>query len=139
MAGSFRIVPHIADTGLDVTASTFAELLETAAEGMFTLMFDLESLQPDGTVEVPATGYEAADLVVGLLAELITVSDVTDVVPTAFTVTHLAPGSVRLRASTAPRTGIPLLGPPIKAVTYHALSVHNPEEGGWEARVIFDV
>ena len=139
MAGSFRIVSHTADTGIEATAPTFAELLETLARGMVELMFDVAALQPTGAVEVSATGSDPADLAVGLLAELISVGEVDDVVPTACSVTRLARGEVTVRAATAPRVGVALRGPPVKAVTYHGLTVGRAGDGSWEARVIFDV
>ncbi|MDH3539885.1 MAG: archease [Acidimicrobiia bacterium] len=139
MGGSFTVLSHTADTGIEVAADTLDEVFEWAAIGMFSTMYDLASLAPTAEVEVAAANTGFAELLVDVLSDLIHLSEVTDVVPCAFHIIEVTSTRARLRVGTAPLQPETLHGPPIKAVTYHQLSVEPLPDGTWTAQVVFDV
>lgn len=139
MAGAFVLLSHTADTGIAVTADSLRELFEWAAVGMFSTMFDLAMCIPERHVTVAATGTRTDELLVDVLADLLYLSEAEDVVPCSFQVDEIWPNEVDLSAGVAPLRPNLLIGPPIKAVTYHDLDVSKKEDGTWTARVVFDV
>ncbi len=138
MAGRFRTLSHTADTGIAVEADAFGELLDWAACGMFSLMFDLDVLRPTTERTVDVSADAAEDLIVDLLSELLFVSETHDVVPCAFDAVTATPQHVEMRVGCAPVDPATLVGPPIKAVTYHDLAVTH-DGGRWSVRIVFDV
>ncbi len=133
------MLSHTADTGIDVRADTLRELFEWAAIGMFSLMFDVTSLVPDRTValEVEATAMD--ELLVDVLADLLYLSESQSVIPCSFRIDEASTTFTRLVVGVVAVEPTLLQGPPIKAVTYHDLSVERQTDGAWTARVIFDV
>ncbi len=129
-------IDHTADTGLTVRAATLPEALAAAAEGMFRLMYG----------EVSATGRRIvftlpdevpADLLYDVLAELLWRAEADDLAVGHVEV-HPVDDGYRVEAAATPTTAVELVGPPIKAVTWHDL-VCEPRDGDWFAQVIFDV
>jgi SHS2 domain-containing protein len=139
MAGSFRILAHTADTGIAVTADTLSELFEWAARGMFELMYDTRSPTPQQELDIAVEATSVDELLVDLLSELLYRCETADVMPCSFTAGEAEPTLVRMTVGVAPNDPTLLHGPPIKAVTYHDLLVAPSPDGGWAARVIFDV
>ncbi len=134
----YEVISHTADTGIIAYGVTPEELLENTAWGMFDLMFDLAQLTPVHDVPVMATGDGVEDLLVNWLSELLFHAETLDLALCYFTVDRLEEGGVQGSAGGVPVDDVVLRGPPIKAVTYHELSVtENPD--GWWARLIFDV
>jgi SHS2 domain-containing protein len=146
---SYRVLSHTADTGIEATASSLRELIEVLAGGMFSLM--APGNEPGGgeqpaagrhprrqvTVEVAAGSI--TELVVDILAELLFHSEVENLVFTSFEV-EMAPGDLRavVTAGGVPVPEVEVVGPPIKAVTYHDLIIER-RDGEWYGRVYFDV
>jgi SHS2 domain-containing protein len=139
MAGSFTVLSHTADTAIDVRANSLTELFEWAAIGMCSLMYDIVSAVPERSVEidVQAEGYD--ELLVDALAEILYWSEADDVVPCRVAVGDVSASRVRMTVQVAAQDPELLVGPPIKAVTYHDLVVRESESAGWEARIVFDV
>ncbi|HSJ83244.1 MAG TPA: archease [Acidimicrobiia bacterium] len=136
---TYRVLSHTADTGIEATGHTLAELIEVLSQGMFELMArcDPSADRRRLTLRVDAPTIE--DLVVDILSELLFRSETEDLLFCQFRVT-LEPG---VPAATVETAGIPVhevepTGPPIKAVTYHDLVVEQ-RESQWYGRVYFDV
>jgi SHS2 domain-containing protein len=136
---AYRVLSHTADTGIEATGHTLAELIEVLSQGMFELMArsDVSSDRRWLTLRVDAPTIE--DLVVDILSELLFRSETEDLLFCEFRVT-LEPG---VPAATVEAVGVPIhegepTGPPIKAVTYHDLVVEQ-QESQWYGRVYFDV
>ena len=81
MAGSYRILAHTADTGLEVEADTLGSLFEWAGRGMFELMFDLGGVDAARSIEVRVESSQVDELLVDVLSELLYVAESADVVP----------------------------------------------------------
>jgi SHS2 domain-containing protein len=133
-----RVLAHTADTGIEATASGFAELIEEFATGMFALMALAEPCAPIREVrfEIESDTYE--DLVVDTLAELLFRFETEDLLFCDVGAEMMGPTRVQVRAGGISTEEVELVGPPIKAVTYHDLQVIE-RDGGWYGRVYFDV
>lgn len=135
----FREIEHTADLGIEVEADTPEDLFHCAGLALFSLMVNVEQVQPqeERSVAVQAENWEELFhdwlsrllrefLQDGFIAAEIKIKDIDQ--------THL---NARL-------TGEKLnydrheFETEIKAVTYHQLAVTQEKER-WRARVIFDV
>lgn len=133
----FSILSHTADTGIEATGRSFAELMAELARGMFATMADFPKGAPTRVVVVEVEAESVEDLVVDVLSELIYTAETQDVLFYQFKVEG-STESVTVEAAGIPLDEAEQSGPPIKAVTYHDLIVEERPEG-WYARVYFDV
>lgn len=138
MARRYEVLAHTADTGIIAYGATLEELFEHAAYGMFDLMFDLAALRSAQDVPVAAAGDTTEELLVDWLSTLLFEAETQDLALCSFIVDRLEEGGLQGAAGGMPLGEVELRGPPIKAVTYHQLTVVEIPEG-WRARVIFDV
>jgi SHS2 domain-containing protein len=139
MSGSFSVLSHTADTGIDVHADTYEELLEWAAGGMFSLMYDIGSLAEQRSVVVAAQAASRDELLVDVLSDLLYLSYSQDLIPCRFQTREASATDARLLVGVADLDPDLLHGSPIKAVTYHDLFVARQEDDSWRARIVFDV
>jgi SHS2 domain-containing protein len=75
---------------------------------------------------------------VDVLSELLCRSEVEDLFLCVFEVEATGPTSLRVGAGGVDTANVELTGPPIKAVTYHDITVTETDHG-WFGRVYFDV
>ena len=136
----YKVLSHTADTGIEATAPSISTLIDELATGMFDLMATEAPCPPDVgvEVEVEVVAPTLEDLVVELLSELLYESEVQDLVLCEFETTMLGPTHARINARGVDISGVEVTGPPIKAVTYHAVVVDRRGEN-WLGRVYFDV
>ncbi len=139
MSGEFQVLSHTADTAIEVTAESLGELFEWAALGMFATMYDTAGQEPERYVTVAARGSHIDEMLVDILSDLLYLSEAEDIAPCTFRADEVAPTAVGLSVGVVPVEPEMLVGPPIKAVTYHDLSVAKDASGTWRARVVFDV
>lgn len=143
MGNGFTIIEHTADIGLEITGDTVEELFESAAEGMFSILIDLDSIDSTvrHTITVSAAQYE--DLLVFWLQELLYQFEVEHYVYRSFSV-HIGDssgGTVTLRSVCG---GEQIdrskhdIATEIKNATYHQLQVTRGANN-WHGRVIFDI
>jgi len=135
----FREIEHTADVGIAVEADTAADLFCCAGRALFSLMVNVERVQPheERFVSIQAENWEELfhDWLSHLLREFLQDGFI------AAKMTIEAIDETRLSARVA---GEKLdydrheFETEIKAVTYHQLTV-TKEYGRWRARVIFDV
>lgn len=134
----YEILSHTADTGIEATGPTFPDLVRDLAAGMFGLMASPEALPEGAEIEVDVYADTPEDLVVDLLSELLYQSEVEDLMLVDFEVESLGDQRLKLRARGIPLSKVELTGPPIKAVTYHDVTIGQTDDG-WHGRVYFDV
>ncbi|MCX8052937.1 MAG: archease [Armatimonadetes bacterium] len=135
----FEVVDHTADVGVVGIGSDMAEAFENCAYGMFSQMADLDKYKPDVHKRVVVVGTENVELLQSFLSELLVLFDGERLLPIDIEITEISFGRLTawVDAKKIDET-IEWLGPQIKAVTYHKMSVE--ESGGqWRARAIFDV
>jgi SHS2 domain-containing protein len=135
--GHYRVLPHTADTAIEVVAPSLSDLIATAARAMFALMYgDLPAEGPhEVATRIPVVPQ--AELVVDALSELLFLGEVSDLAFGDVAVT-LTEAELSLRARGVALESTELVGPPIKAVTYHDLAVERSDDG-WRATIVFDV
>jgi SHS2 domain-containing protein len=133
----FHEFEHTGDLGIEVTASTRAELFHHAALALATLMVDTSNVRQTEEREVSIEATNDSDFMHNLLAELLclfvadgfiwadaAVDEGDQTLRVVLRGERFDPGRHSFRGE-------------IKAVTYHQLMVvGSPEE--WRARIIFD-
>lgn len=138
-SGSYHLFDHTADIGIDVVAPTAEAVFETAARALFEQIAQLGDVAPRVERRIAVTGADRAELLVRWLAELLYLHDTEGLLFSEFKVTRLSPGELAGRASGEPYDPERhQLNTEIKAVTYHQVAVERGD-GGWRARVVFDV
>lgn len=139
MGIDFEVIEHTADTGIIAYGSDLKEVFANTARGMFSLITDLDKVEEKEpqTIEVTAPDREA--LLVAWLNELIYLVDVKDMFFRRFVIDSITDTELK---ATGYGEKIDLARHEariqFKAATYHTLKV-SQEDGGWKARVIFDV
>ncbi len=138
MAPRYEVLSHTADTGIIVFGATLREVFENGAFAMVDLMFGIGDLVESERVRIEVEAANVEDLLVDWLSTLLFEAETRDLAFCSFEIEVLDDcrllGSVGGLAS----AGLELSGPPIKAVTYHQLSIEETPHG-WSARVVFDV
>ena len=132
----YEEIEHTADVAIRAYGSSLDELFENAAEGMFSLIADLDAVKPVGEIEVRLTAEETPTLLVRWLSELLYVHETQRLLFARFDVrvsgTSLV-GRARGEAIDKTRHELKLV---LKAVTRHRLMI-DPDKG--IAEVIFDI
>lgn len=134
----FEVLSHTADTAIIVRGRSVEELFANAGRAFFELMFDMEDARGMGSVSISVEGEGLADLLVSWLSELLAVVEVEGLVLVDFELTVVGARQIFALARSVALDEVPLIGTPIKAVTYHGLTVDHQDDH-WEATVVFDV
>jgi len=116
-----------------------SEAFENCAQGMMSLMLDLEKIRPQRRVRLTAQGREPRSLLVSWLSEILYQVEAEGWALRSFEVSEMDDTTVEGWGVGEPLDpGRHTTGTEIKAPTYHMLELK--EEGGrWTAQVIFDV
>ena len=139
MSRSYETFEHPADLGLAARADTQAELFEALGECLADQVCDRATVRPASTRHVRARSDDLESLVVEFLSELMSLFHLEKFLIRDVRVTEVRDTSVW--ADVTGETFNPHrheLGPEIKAVTYHHLSVQRAGEQ-WTAQVLCDV
>ena len=143
--GTYSIFDHTADIGLDVRGETLADLLATAARATFDqvledLPAEVDCVRQVRAEPVPGLRGDLGEILVVWLQELLFLFETEHLVPRTYEFVVVGPDEVRAEVG----FGVFVPGRhrtrlQIKAVTYHALQVHQECDGAWSARFIVDV
>jgi SHS2 domain-containing protein len=134
----YEVLEHTADAGIIAHGRTLEEAFVHAAEGMYSLMVDLDTVRETAVRDVEAAGAGRTRLLSKWLLELLFLTETEGLLFRRFEV-HIDDGTLRCRAH-----GEPLdperhaLGAAIKGVTRHMMEVEE-EDGGVRVRVLFDI
>jgi SHS2 domain-containing protein len=134
-----RILDHTADYMVEIGAASLGELFEEAGRALTEALTDPETVEPLNAICFACKGQDREELLVGWLTELLYLYESQRWLFSRFHVLEV--GSERLRAEAWGEPldpGRHLIEREIKAVTYHALSVEEVEEG-FRARIVFDL
>ena len=135
----FEMIEHTADVGVVGIGDDMAGAFENCAYGMFSVMADLANYKPNAHKSVVAVGTENVELLQRFLSALLVLFDGDRLLPVDIEITEISLG--RLTAWVDAKKideSIEWLGPQVKAVTYHQMSVEE-SSGVWRAKAIFDV
>jgi SHS2 domain-containing protein len=138
MPPRYEVLSHTADTGIVAYGATLEELFETAAFAMFDLMYGIADRHGAESVKVEVAATTMEELLVDWLSDLLFESETRELAFCRFEIETIGDGRLKGRASSFPSAGLELVGPPIKAVTYHGLAIEKLAEG-LSARLVFDV
>lgn len=135
----YRTIDHTDDIGIEVEAPSIEGIFTRSGLAVFDLMFGLDSIGKMLTRPIRVTAESTEELLVAWLNELLYVCAVERTVFSDFT-------DVSLDENMLSAVGVGEAFDPdrhrvsmeIKAATYHGMSI-DEEEGGWKARMIFDV
>jgi SHS2 domain-containing protein len=136
MVDSYEILEHTADIGLLARGDSLASVIQTATRGMAEIAGFWKPGDGD-SMPLSVEARDSAGALVDWLNEVLYVQDSRNASLGNVTIDEAGDGTISGRLSIAP-LGTPEQGTQIKAVTHHQIAV-GPVEGGWEARVFFDV
>ncbi|MHB8173449.1 MAG: archease [Nitrospirota bacterium] len=139
MAKQYRIFGTTADVGAESFGSTLAEAFEAQAEGMFSVMAELDAVRASEAFTVEAEGADDETLLVAFLNELLFLFDARGVLFREFKVIKIGGGKLKAvaRGEKIDRLRHVIMTP-VKAVTYHMLKVEKTTEG-YKTRVVYDI
>ena len=135
----FEILEHTADAGVVARGRTLAEAFAHAAQGMFSIMVDLDGVREVEQRSIAVAGHDWPSLLVAWLSELIYFSDVDGLVFKRFEIRDMESYSLRANAY-----GEKIdrqrheLGAGVKAITRHILEV-GEDEDGYRVQVLLDI
>ncbi len=139
-AAGFEAFEHTADAGIVAWGQTLEDAFDQAARGMYSLMVDLDRVEPGERRQITLRAPDRERLLADWLQELLFLTETEGLVFARFDV-RLDPSGCALEATAA---GEPLDASrhepayDIKAVTRHQLKVER-EADGWRVRVLFDI
>lgn len=138
----FELIPHPSDMGVRGIGSTVEEAFSEAARAMFSLMADLEKIEPKEAVPFTVEAGSLEDLFVRFLGELLFLRDTRGMLFSQFVLRITNEGKL-LRAlgealgekfdPTKHKVGID-----VKAATYNWVLVEK-RDGVWVAQGVVDV
>jgi SHS2 domain-containing protein len=135
----YELIDHTADLGISIRARCLPELFACAANALFDLTCDLESVIPRRSIHLQLENPELEGLMVAWLNELIFLHETQRLLFKSFDL--IISGNYLLSAKVEGEDLDPnkhTIYRSFKAATYHQLEVLQ-EEGWWTARIIFDV
>ena len=135
----FEILEHTADAGVVARGRTLAEAFAHAAQGMFSIMVDLDGVREVEERSIAVAGRDWPSLLVAWLSELLYYSDVDGLLFKRFEVEDLRPYALRAVAygEQVDRQRHEL-GTGVKAITRHMLEVEEGPEG-CRVQVLLDI
>lgn len=134
----YEVMSHTADTGILAHGASLREVFENAAFAMFDLMYGIGDLVAEDRVEVEVEATTMEELLVDWLSTLLSEAEINDLAFCSFGIDVLVEGRLIGWVGGESTVDLELVGPPIKAVTYHELAIDRSSDG-WSARVVFDV
>ena len=132
--GRWQEVDHTADLALRVWGMDLADVFATAAQGMFSLLTDLDSIVPTRSVSLVLDSLDAEALLVDWLNELLYLNEVEGLALTDFVFEILTPTHLEARVQGGL---VQEYWNYIKAATFHNLEI-RPTMEGYVTELVFD-
>lgn len=136
---TYRTIEHTADIGVEVRAGTVSELFKGAAYAMLSLMVDVSGVCAGIKRGIELEAEDLDELMFVWLNELLFVMESERLVFSGFDVSVTGLRLAAVIHGEPLEEGRHSFNSEIKAATYHGLSIERTDDGGWKARVIFDV
>ena len=137
--GKVETIEHTADVGIRVEAATLEELFQLAARGMFSIVADLSTVEPQSTLEISLSTDDVEELLYDWLRELLYPSAVSRLLFCDFAFRRIT--ETDLDAIVSGETidfEKHVLHTEVKAVTKYNFSVEKVC-ALWIAEVVFDI
>lgn len=136
--GHFRLIEHTADIGLEIHAPDRETVFATAGKGLFSIITDLEAIEPEETVEFEIDYVSDEDALIDFLNELIYLNDAKKMLFKEFDI-EIRDSKLKVRAhGERIDPNRHTINEQVKSATYHELEFRSEGEG-YTAKVIFDV
>ena len=139
--GSYRLIEHTADMGIEATAETPEDLFAEAAYGLTEVVVgEQQAIRSATERRIEVEGGDRGELLVNFLNEVLFLIESESFLPADIEVEKAGEteARARLRGDTYEKGRHELLEREVKSVTYHQLKVEEGERG-WEARVFVDL
>jgi len=135
----YQIIDHTADLGIIVKGADLKDLFIRAAYAMMDLMVEGDIGEKGVRRELAIQGDDLPDLMVRWLGEVLYLFEAENLLVAKIEITSLSERRLESALTLVHfRRGHHQITREIKAVTYHQISVER-KDGGWEARIIFDI
>jgi len=139
MPGTYRILEHPADLGIEAEAETLAGAFAQSALGLMSIVVDPESVTVTEKRQVRIPGADPEQLLVKWLGEVLFLFDGAGFVPAEFDIGPITGAGLEATGGGEPAGGAALrMKLDVKAVTYHDISVRKTSRG-WYVRVYLDI
>lgn len=135
----YRLLPHTADTRLEITADSLEELFKGALEGLSEIVkHDVTKGSSDSSIvtQVDISSNDTTVLLIDFLNNLLT----RDVIEKAvfFDIVALDQKNTRVIASVR-GVAADSFDEDIKAVTYYGAQIQQDKDGGYKVELVLDV
>lgn len=139
---AYELFPHPSDMGVRGIGKTVEEAFSEAARAMFSLMADLEKIEPKESVPFEVEAATLEDLFVRFLAELLFLRDVNGMLFSRFSLRITNEGGFFRASGEAHGEKFDpqkhKAGIDVKAATYNLVKVEE-KDGTWIAQGVVDV
>jgi len=140
----WKEVDHTADSGIEVFAKSYLELMLEAAIAISEITTDIDSIEMTEEHHIIVEEKEMDLLLVEFLKELLYLQETESFIPTAFKKPQHFPTKKAMVFSVIAKggkweAGVHESKTAIKAVTYHDLTLRIYKKDDWYAKVIFDL
>lgn len=140
MDKDFEIIGHTSEVGFKAYGKDIEEAFENAGKATFSIMVDLEKIEPTETVEFGIKSESLKSLLYDFLDELIYIRDVKDMVFSDFIVEidEKDSGMKSLNCKAKGQKIGEMAGHDVKAVTYSDMEIEK-KDGKSMLQVVLDV
>lgn len=133
----FELRGHTSDIAVTAYGNTRRKLFENAACAMFSLICDMSTIKPKRCVSVEVSAYDAEELLIVFLNDLLYYYSVKQVLFSRIVVVSMTTKHLRALAY-GERLKRRAVAHDIKSVTYQDVNIKKTDFG-YETNIIFDV
>ena len=135
----YHLIDRTADFGIQVSGTHSKDLFANAAEALFDVITDIDSLTGQDSCFVEVSGEDWSDLMVNWLREILYLWNGKERLVKSANITALSANKLSAQVVFDPYDpDRHTVKTEIKAVTYHQIQVKRTPSG-WTARIIFDI
>jgi len=135
----YHLIDHMADFGIHVSGTNSKDLFANAAQALFDVITDIDSLTGQDSCHMEVSGEDWSDLMVNWLREILYLWNGKERLVKSVNITALSANKLSAKVVFDPYDpDRHTVKTEIKAVTYHQIQVKRTSSG-WSARIIFDI
>jgi SHS2 domain-containing protein len=140
-ATNYTLIEHTADIGLKVRAEDYNQLFIFAARGMFNIIGHVcRKIKSTKVYKIHTQANNKEELLISWLSELLTLSDINNILLFNFQIKSLTKFSISASAEAVDMNNPAIqTKTQIKAVTYHNVNITQKNNKLIQAQVFFDV
>lgn len=139
MMGSYSLLDHTADIGLQAQGEDWGDLLHQVALALLQVVGVQADAEPQEELTVVVNGADREELLVNWLNELLFCIEVRERVPRRIMLQEVTPERVAAVLKVIPINAVASFAHEVKSATYHRILVKEQPAGSWHARVYLDL